>query len=141
MASLPVIEYFRTAITAAWTHTPIFWPNEQPFEPDNSAAYLAVEFPVASETITSIGAPGSNYVPEEGAVVIDLAIPLGAGLNPVGSPWTQRIDDLRAALRGKNSSDGAVVTFDASPSVPMPTENVGMFTLSFAIAYRFCNFG
>lgn len=141
MASLPVIEYFRTTITAAWPHTPIFWPNEGPFEPDNSGAYLSVEFRIASETIGSIGALGANYVPEDGAVDVNLSTPLGVGLNPVGAPWTQRLDALRATLRGKNSADGTVVTFGASPATPMPTDKVGVFTRSFAVVYRFCNFG
>ncbi|MBA3998948.1 MAG: hypothetical protein CTY36_00115 [Methylocystis sp.] len=138
MASYAVIDAFTAMIGAAWPHTPIMGLNESGKAPSENSAFLTVTFPVAKEEQASVGAPGANIYREEGAAHVCLAIPIGLGINPPDSPWAQRIDALRAALRGKTFADGAGVTWEASPPfVNEQSDRGAYFEMSFAVPYRY----
>jgi hypothetical protein len=138
MASLTVMTAIEALIAANWTHTPIQALNNIGKVPDDGSAFLVVTYPIATETLISVGAPGSNIYREEGACRVALAVPIGHGVNPAAAPWAQRVDALRAALRGQLFAEGAGVTWEASPPVVNNENDDGAyFELSFAVPYRF----
>jgi hypothetical protein len=138
MASLAVMTAIEALIAANWTHTPVKALNDVGKVPDDGSAFLIVTYPVATETLISVGAPGANIYREEGAFRVSLAIPIGHGVNAAAAPWAQRIDTLRAALRGQLLAGGAGVTWEASPPVVNNENDDGAyFMLSFAVPYRF----
>lgn len=133
MASAAVMTAIESAVAANWTHTPIVAPNGGGSVPDDGSAYLIIQYPVAVERMISIGSPGSNVWREEGGVRIVLNIQAGTGL---GS-WPARIDALRAALRGKTFADGAITTWEASPTASDDRNDDGAYyVMSFAVAYQ-----
>lgn len=136
MASASVMTALDAAIAAAWSHTPIMGPNEAGALPDDGTALLIVTYPVADETMLTVGAPGANVWREEGAVRVVLSVPVGMGLALDGVSWPERIDALRAALRGKVF--GGVVTYEAPPPATNDQSDRGAyFDLSFAVPYQF----
>lgn len=136
MASASVMTALDAAIAAAWSHTPIMGQNEAGALPDDGTALLIVTYPVADETMLTVGAPGANVWREEGAVRVVLSVPVGMGLALDGVSWPERIDALRAALRGKVF--GGVVTYEATPPATNDQSDRGAyFDLSFAVAYQF----
>lgn len=138
MASYAVVDAFTIMIEAAWPHSPIMGLNDSCKVPSDNSAFLTVTFPVATEEQASVGAPGANIYREEGAAHVCLAIPIGLGINPPESPWAQRIDVLRAALRGRTFAEGAGVTWEASPPVVNEQSDRGAyFEMSFAVPYRY----
>jgi hypothetical protein len=138
VASLAVMTAVESLIAASWPHTPIKALNYVGTVPDDGSAFLTVTYPVATETLISVGAPGANIYREEGAFRVALAIPIGHGVNAAAAPWAQRIDTLRAALRGKLFGGGAGVTWEASPPIVNDENDSGAyFELSFAVPYRF----
>jgi hypothetical protein len=138
MASYAVIDAFTGMIEAAWSHTPIEGLNESAKVPSDNSAFLIVTFPVSKEEQASVGAPGANIYREEGAAHVCLAIPIGTGINAPESPWAERIDALRATLRGKTFANGAGVTWEASPPVVNEQSDRGAyFEMSFAVPYRY----
>lgn len=138
MASLAVTTAFDAMIAANWTHTPVKALNDIGKVPDDGSAFLTVTYPVAVETLISVGVPGANLYREEGAARVALAIPVGQGVSPAATPWAQRIDTLRAAMRGQTFAVGAGVTWEASPPIFNDDSDDGAyFELSFAVPYRF----
>ena len=135
MASSAAMTALDAAITAAWPHTPIHFPNVAGAVPNDGSPLLIVTYPVANETMMTVGAPGANVWREEGAVRIVLSLPVGMGLTQDGVSWPARLDDLRAALRGKIF--GEVVTFEATPPATNDQSDRGAyFDLSSALAYQ-----
>lgn len=135
MASSAAMTALDAAITAAWPHTPIHFPNVAGAVPNDGSPLLIVTYPVANETMLTVGAPGANVWREEGAVRVVLSLPVGMGLTQDGVSWPARLDDLRAALRGK-IFDG-VVTFEATPPATNDQSDRGAyFDLSSALAYQ-----
>lgn len=135
MASSAAMTALDAAITAAWPHTPIHFPNVAGAVPNDGSPLLIVTYPVANETMLTVGAPGANVWREEGAVRVVLSLPVGMGLTQDGVSWPARFDDLRAALRGK-VFDG-VVTFEATPPATNDQSDRGAyFDLSSALAYQ-----
>lgn len=133
-----VVAFFRSTIEANWPHTPVSWPNEQPFDPAG-APYLALTFPVFRETLESFGSPGSSYLAGEGAAHIELLTPLGAGLDDPSAPWQTRLMTLVALLRPKTFANGLGNTFDVA-SFHEGVED-SYFVRSLAIPYEFQRFG
>lgn len=135
MASSAAMTALDAAITAAWPHTPIHFPNVAGAVPNDGSPLLIVTYPVANETMMTVGAPGANVWREEGAVRVVLSLPIGMGLTQDGISWPQRFDDLRGALRGKVF--GGVVTFEATPPATNDQSDRGAyFDLSSALAYQ-----
>jgi hypothetical protein len=132
MASTAVMAAVEARLAAVWTYTPIYTPNSGRLVPDDNSAFLAVEYPAATEEQISIGAPGANTWREEGGFRLALAIPAGVGLGA----WPERVDELRAAFRG--AEFGGVRTYQASPPAEDgETDNGAYYVLSIAVAYEF----
>lgn len=128
--SAAVMAAVDARLAAVWTHCPIETPNARGWVAPAASAYLAVEYPFATEAAASIGAPGANRTREEGAVRFVLKIPIGLGYVPYAS-W---MDDLRSAFR--NVVVAGVTFTDAAPPLPAPVEGKWA-ELSFAVAYEF----
>lgn len=134
MASAAVYATFKAVIEAAWTHTPIKFPNAPADAPLSNTAFLTVSFPFSRERQASTGAPGANRWRTEGGMLVELSIPVGDDPNDAAAPWLSRIDALRAALRGKLLS--GIETFGASPAIMDESGDRGAyFVVSFAVEY------
>ena len=134
--SAAVYEALTAHVAANWTHTPIRLPNGTADQPADGSAWLDVQFPLAREdNVTIGGGPGNNWWREGGGLVLSLMIPIGTEVNGASEPWLERLDALRATLRGQNI-DG-VVTWEASPVVIGETNDHGShFELSFAVEWE-----
>ncbi len=80
MASLAVINAVKARITASYSDSIVFHPNESFVPPSDGAAFITVQYPIASEEQTSFGAPGNNVFREEGVVRFVIAVPAGTGI-------------------------------------------------------------
>lgn len=122
-------------IAANWTHTPIIGANSDGKVPVDDSAFLTVTFPVADGEMLTIGAPGSNFWRETGGARVVLSIPAGKGTNEVDAPWEDRLDALRAALRGKNTN--GVITWEPSPvTYDNRSDDGAYFELTFAVEFQ-----
>lgn len=134
--SAAVMSAIGGLIAANWTHTPIIEPNMAGNLPADGSAFLTVQYPVASEEMLTLGAPGANFWRESGGARVVLSIPSGKGVNQVGAPWMDRLDALRAALRGKNTN--GVITWEPSPvTFDDRSDDGAYFELTFAIEFQF----
>ena len=125
----------NAAVSAAWPYTGITLPNERAEPPADGSAWLALSYPVLTETMMTVGAPGANLWRQEGGLRVALFVPIGSGIDSPGAPWDSRIDDLRAALRGKVF--GPVTTFEASPPITDNTNDMGAYyELSFVVVFQ-----
>lgn len=130
MASASVMITVKERLDAFWTHTPIAYPNDTFKAPADGSPFLAVQYPVATETQASIGAPGANLHREEGVIRFVLQVERGAGV----IDWTAWLDELRGHFRSK--SFGGVRTYEASPAVLDDRSDDGKYwALSSAVAY------
>ena len=115
-----------------WTTCPVSKTNAGGSVPDDGSAYLALEFPAATEELASFGSPGSNVFREEGAFRLILSAPIGDTL----IPYDEWIETLRALFRFQQFS--GVTTWAAGPpSDDGDSENGAYFEISFSVAYRF----
>lgn len=137
MASSFVVSTIAAAVAANWSYTPVVLPNDEGLAPDDGSAFLVLEFPpVGDENQITIGAVGTRVFREEGAFVLTLCAPIGMGVNPTASPWLDRLDALRAALRGQNFSN--VNTLAATPPHENGESDRGAYyELAVAIPYYF----
>lgn len=134
MASAAVYATLNAAISSAWTHTPIKFPNSQSDAPMSGEAFLTVSYPFSRERQASTGAPGANRWRTEGGLLIQLSIPAGDDPNDAAAPWLTRLDALRQALRGKLIS--GVETFGASsPIMDESSDRGAYYVVSFAVEY------
>ena len=137
MASSYVVSTIAAAVAANWSYTTIVQPNQESLVPDDGSAFLVLEFPpVGNEDQITIGTVGSRVFREEGAFVLTLCIPLGAGVNPSATPWLDRLDALRTALRGQQF--GTVNTQAATPPHEDGESDRGAYyELSVAVSYYY----
>ena len=136
MASAAVVSAIETLLAANWSYCPIIVPNDVAKVPDDGSAILLLEFPVASENQISLGTPGTRVFREEGAFLLTLCIPIGIGLDPASSPWSTRLDALRAVFRGKQFS--GVNTLAPSPPFTNDESDRGAyFELSVATPFYY----
>jgi hypothetical protein len=134
MASAVVYNALNAAITAAWTHTPIRLPATPADAPADNSAFLSVTYPLGIEYLASLGGVGSSVWRNEGGVRIALCLPSSIALNDPSQSWLERIDALRAALRGKLF--GTVHTFEAGPPIiDESADQDAYFVLSFVVTY------
>ena len=135
MASSAVVSAVEAQVAANWTYTPIILPNQEGLVPNDGSAFLVLEFPpVGDEKQISIGAVGQRVFREEGAFVLTLCVPIGGGVNPTATPWLDRLDALRAALRGQAFAN--VNTLGASPAHENGQSDRGAYyELATAVAY------
>jgi len=137
MASSFVVSTVAAAVAANWSFTPLVLPNAEGLVPDDGSAFLVLEFPpVGDESQITIGAVGTRVFREEGAFVLTLCVPLGTGVNSSSAPWLDRLDALRAALRGRNFAN--VNTLAATPPHENGESDRGAYyELAVAIPYYF----
>lgn len=129
-----------TAAGLAADALPIVAPNLGESAPSDGSGYLAVEYPVANETMMSIGAPGANVWREDGGFLLTLVAPIGNGLRGASTPWAALMDAVRAGFRGRTITvgDGFMTTFEASPpTFKQDSERGAYCELSVAVAYWF----
>lgn len=138
MALKLVVDAVEARLAAYWNNrTPIYGLNK-PLEgeaPKDSkglpAPFLQVTYPVANSSQLTVGAPGSNWWREEGAIRIEINMRRASG-TAEGLTWA---DELAKLFRGKEF--GGVQTFAPSSPVQDPNNDAGNFyVLSFAIPYQ-----
>lgn len=138
MASAAVMSAVRARLDALWTRTAVRYPNVSDATaglqaPADNAPFLAVQYPVSTETQITVGAPGENVFREEGVIRFVLQIPRGAGVDEYAG-WLDA--DLRPAFRGKQFA--GVTTYAVSPAVlDDRNEDGGYWALSCAVPYKF----
>ncbi|KRE02595.1 hypothetical protein ASE61_15065 [Bosea sp. Root670] len=111
--------------------TPIEWPNESFTPPADGSAFIAVQFPIASEEQASFGAPESNVFREEGAVRFVICSPRGEGVDPAAA----LADQLRDLFR--NARFGGVRTYaPTSPVFDGRGDDGNYHRASFAVPYE-----
>lgn len=132
MAGQAVIDAVTARLQANWTQCAIVEPNSVSGGPEDGAAYVTAEFPVAVENQITVGAPGNNVFRESGAFRIKLVSPSGGGTYEPNA-W---IEQLRRLFRTKQF-DG-VTTFAPGPAATDNSNYIaGKFVLSFAVPYYF----
>lgn len=106
--------------------------DSQDLRPTNGAPFLVVEYPVANEKWMSVGSPGSNQFKELGAFRIIVSEQRSRGkARALG--W---IDELRTLFRGQQFLSGALICFEASPSVLNDSSDLGnYFEFSTIVSY------
>lgn len=138
MAS-PAVTAAVTAQLASWTRAPVVDPNTQQEEPPvavdgagnvTAQPYLVVQYPVATSTQSSIGAPGANVWRERGVIRFVLNIPRAVGIGQAMG-W---MDELIALFRGQKF--GGVNTWGPSSPILDDSNDVGNFwVLTSAVEY------
>ncbi len=123
-------------VAVSWAHTPIVDdPNISGALPADGSAYLTIEYPLASEEMMTIGAPGANIFRDSGAARFVLSIPAGKGINDASAPWKTRLNELRAALRCKESN--GVKTWEPSPvTFGGSSDDGAYYELTFALEFQ-----
>jgi len=136
MASAAVMSAVRARLGDVWSRTPVAYPNESFQTPADGSPFLAVQYPVATETQITVGAPGDNVFREEGAIRFVLQIPRGRGVDE----FTGWLDELRSAFRQKQF--GVVTTWAPSPAILDDRNDDGTYwALSSAVPYKADLFG
>jgi hypothetical protein len=95
MASLAVITAVKARLAASDITTPVRHPNADFQPPADGSAFVAIQYPLASEAQTTFGAPGNNVFREEGVIRFVVNIPRGADIEVAASIAEQ----LRALFR------------------------------------------
>lgn len=132
MASEAVVNAVETRLAANWNKCPIVGVMHKDERPDESASFLAVQYPVANEDQISVGSPGANVWREEGAFRLVLSM----NRDEEKVTMLQWADELRALYRGKHF-DG-VETFAPSPPAIDDRNDEGTFyILSIAVPYQY----
>jgi hypothetical protein len=136
MASKAVMDAVAAELASAWgaiaASIRIIPPNDVAAVPADGSAFLAYEFPLASEDQITIGAPGDNVFRETGAFRIVLCAPIGSGVDP----WAGYVDALRAAFRARQFS-GVNCWAPSPPAIDNQSDRGAYFEFSFAIPYYF----
>lgn len=136
MASGAVTDIVTAWLTANWTATPILVANVDGSVPADGSAFAIIEFPIAAEEQISIGAVGTRVWRESGTFRFVLCAPIGSGLNDPANPWLNRIDALRAVVRGAKYQN--VQTW--GPGAPEPkdqSDRGAYYELSFSTEFYF----
>ena len=129
-------------VAANWTHTPIRAAGVEGTVPQDNSAFLSVQYPVATEEQITVGAPAANVWRQSGGARVVVLLPIGVDVLDAAEPWMERIDTLRAALRGKMidggpSLLGPIRTQEASPPVINDTNDQGAyFEVAFVVTYQ-----
>ncbi len=137
-----VMKVVNAFVQANWTHSPIRSAGVEGSVPQDNTAFLAIQYPLATEEQITVGAPGQNVWREAGGVRIVLSVPIGTDVLDDAEPWMQRIDDLRAALRGKNLDAGPTLLGpirlqEASPPVTNDGNDLGAYyEVAFVVTYQ-----
>lgn len=98
MAHSQVVATIEAHVSEAWPHTIVYAEDDNRGVPDDASSFLVVSFPWSRSEQASIGAPGQNWWREEGAFVLMLALPRGAGVRE-GRAW---LDGFACTVRGRD---------------------------------------
>jgi hypothetical protein len=128
MASLAVIAAVRGRL--ANFATPLRWPNESAQAPADLSAFVAVQFPVATEEQITFGTPGSNLFREEGAIRFVISAQRGTG--PEGPAAIA--EDLRTLFRNARF-DGVRCYAPSSPVFDDRGDDGGYFLAAVVVRY------
>ncbi len=132
MASKAVVDAVEARAAANWDLCPIFGANQQQQPPLDGSEFLVIQYPLATASGITIGAPGANVHREEGVIRIVIHTERGAGV----AKALQWADQLAALFRAK-IFDG-VRTFSPSPATEDETNDNGLYYAhSIAIPYQF----
>lgn len=132
MASTQVSDAVDAYLTANFSTLPVRKMNENLEPPRDKSAFVQVQYPLALEDQKSIGAPGTNWFREEGAIRLVIAVPVGSGLTTARAVG----DELRSLFRNKLIS--GVRTFEAQPVTFDDESDKGGYVLaSVTISYEF----
>lgn len=132
MASTQVSDAVDAYLTANFSTLPVRKMNENLEPPRDKSAFVQVQYPLALEDQKSIGAPGTNWFREEGAIRLVIAVPVGSGLATARAVG----DELRNLFRNKLIS--GVRTFEAQPVTFDDESDKGGYVLaSVTISYEF----
>lgn len=130
MASVAIVTAVETYLADQWNVCPVVGGLSTDDRPDNAAAFLAVQYPVANSSQLTIGAPGQNVWRTEGAFRI--LIHTKKADRSLALAWA---DELASIFRGKDL--GGVLTFAPSPPAIDDRNEEGLyFRLSFAVPYQ-----
>jgi hypothetical protein len=91
-------------------------------------------YPITAEQQLSFGNSTNTYE-ETGAARVGLYVPIGEGIDPVGTPWTTRMETLTGFFRGKYTNGIEFLGF-IGPTTNDGSDHGGYFEISFAVSYR-----
>jgi hypothetical protein len=142
MASAVVQAALVARLQTNWTTVaapappPIYAMNSIGSVPADGSAFMAWEFPLASEAQASIGSPGANVWREQFVFRVVLCVPIGQGVDPASTPWSTWLDALRATFRGAQFVSGQrqINCHGASMSAQTSQSDFGAyFEMSFVV--------
>lgn len=131
MSSATPAAAIEARLRANWTATPIQTSNVVEDLPEPPAAFIALEFPGGGAEQITIGAPGANLFREDGAFMLHVFVPLGAG----AAVARGHADTLAAIFRAQ-SFDG-VRCWAPFPPQESATSDGNYWGLSFGVPYQF----
>ncbi|GLK86686.1 phage tail terminator-like protein [Ancylobacter defluvii] len=132
MAQKAVIDAVADRLAAYWTLCPVWEANTVTQPPADGSGYLEIQYPVTNSQQISIGAPGQNWLRDEGVIRAVFHIESGTGLS-VASTWS----DTFAALFRLKQFDGVQTWAPSSPAVDDDNDNGNYFVVSVAVPYWF----
>lgn len=110
MASKLVNDAVTARLAANWTHCVVIGSDVQADAPQDSSAFLSVQYPTVTEQHITLGPVGQRTFRELGTIRFVLAVPRGTGVD-IGGQW---VDDLRNLFRA--AQFGGVHCEGASPA-------------------------
>lgn len=126
-------------LAATFSDCPIFWPNEIISRPTNDAGmpepFVWAEITGLNSEITSMGAPGQNWLKDDGFVRLHIMVPFGAALE---TPYAIA-DTLAGLFRIASPIDG-LQTFAPTKPEPGAESDDGLYygvSISVPYTYRY----
>ncbi|MBS7542525.1 phage tail terminator-like protein [Ancylobacter oerskovii] len=132
MAQKPVIDAVNDRLAVYWTLCPVWEANTTTQPPADGSGYLEIQYPVTNAQQVSIGAPGQNWLRDEGVIRAVFHVESGSGLS-VASTWA----DTFSALFRLKQFDGVQTWAPSSPAVDDENDNGGYYVVSVAVPYWF----
>lgn len=130
-----------SAVDAAVRARLATWPNVGEVEvrvlndirgdtPPGNTPFLVIQYPVATASQITFGAPGLNFWRDEGAIRFVLNVETGSGANQALA-W---MEEIAALFRGK-TLDGVRTYAPTSPVIDDRNDEAGWFKLSFSVPF------
>lgn len=132
MASKAVVDAVKARLGTTWNGMPVFGPNERAGLPKDAAAFIDLEFPVATEEQITIGAPGANVYREAGVFRVIIAAARGSGADE----GLIAADQIRALFRAHDFGNGLQTFAPNPPVIDDNNENGNYYMLGVAVPYQ-----
>ncbi|TDR89108.1 phage tail terminator-like protein [Enterovirga rhinocerotis] len=132
MARKAVVDAVAGHLAANWTRCPIIGPNETGDADPAGGPFLSVEYPVATESQISTGAPGANIWREEGVFRLLLHVERNAGVDLILT-WA---DELAALFRGRRLAEHIQCWAVMSPRLDDDSDERGYYQSVIAVGYE-----